>query len=267
MNNIFLNLGPIKIYWYSILILISIILGLYLGEKEAQRNGLGKKFISDISLKLILFSILGARIYYVIFNIDYYKNNLLDIFKIWQGGLAIYGAVIGAIITIIIVSKKEKVEILRTTDTMAPYLILGQAIGRWGNFFNHEAYGPSTTLEFLESLHIPNFVIEGMKINGIYYQPTFLYESIWCFLGFILLIIIRKVYKNQHLGTLTGIYLIYYPIARFFIEILRTDSLYIYNIKVSMLVSIIMIIIGIILIITSKKRKKYVKSEEVYVNL
>ena len=255
MNRVFLHIGKVTIYWYSILIMISVLIGLYFTSKDAEKNGLTKKFMSDFAFYLIIISILGARLYYVIFNFSVFKNNLLDIFKIWEGGLAIYGGVIAGIIFTIYYSKKKDKSPLLVLDTLAPYLILGQAIGRWGNFFNSEAHGSITTLKHLKELHIPSFIIKGMYINGNYYIPTFFYESVWCLLGFLLLLIIKRKDEYKNPGILLSIYFIWYGVGRFFIEGLRTDSLYLLGIRVSQLVSIILIIIGIIILIKIKKKK------------
>ena len=243
----FINLGPITVYWYSITMLTAILIGMFLAYREAKRMNL-KTYIDNLSFNLILFSILGARLYYVIFEFDSYKHNLLDIFKVWEGGLAIYGAVIAGILTVIYYAKKHNESILKTTDILVPSLILGQAIGRWGNFFNGEAHGGIVTRVFLENLHIPKFIIDGMYINGNYYHPTFLYESLWCLLGFVIIIIIRKL-TNRKKGIITGTYFIWYGIGRVFIEGLRTDSLYIGSIRVSQMVSVILIVVGITIII------------------
>ena len=255
MNRVFLHIGKVTIYWYSILIMISVLIGLYFTSKDAEKNGLTKKFMSDFAFYLIIISILGARLYYVIFNFSVFKNNLLDIFKIWEGGLAIYGGVIAGIIFTIYYSKRKDKSPLLVLDTLAPYLILGQAIGRWGNFFNSEAHGSITTLKHLKELHIPSFIIKGMYINGNYYIPTFFYESVWCLLGFLLLLIIKRKDEYKNPGILLSIYFIWYGVGRFFIEGLRTDSLYLLGIRVSQLVSIILIIIGIIILIKIKKKK------------
>lgn len=256
MDRVFLKLGPITIYWYAVLIVASICIGVYFSTREAKKNGLGKEFITDLIFYTIPISILGARIYYVIFTFSKFKDNIIDIFKIWEGGLAIYGAVISGIIFIIYYCKKKNKDILLTLDTMVPYLILGQAIGRWGNFINKEAYGIKTTLSHLKELHIPNFIIERMYIDGYYRIPTFLYESLWCLLGFIIFLIIRKKNKYKDNGILIYSYLIWYGIGRFFIEGLRTDSLYLGVFRISQIVSIILILIGIIGIII-KWRKKW----------
>ena len=250
----YIKLGSITIYYYSILIMIGVVIAFYLSKKEANQNGLGKKYIDDLLFYLVIFGILGARLYYVIFNFSYYKSDLLSIFKIWEGGIAIYGAVIAGIITIYYYSKKKKKDFLLTLDTIAPGLILAQSIGRWGNFFNHEAYGKVVSLSRLHDLHIPNSVIREMYINGAYHHPTFLYESLWCLIGFIILLIIRNKTKDKY-KIVTYSYFIYYGIGRFLIEGLRTDSLYLFNFRVSKIVSIILIIIGIIGIVKERNKK------------
>ena len=255
MNPIAISLGPLEIRWYALLILSAFLIGIYLIRKEAIRLGENTTQIMDLCFYLILVSIIGARIYYVIFEFSEYKDNLLDIFKIWNGGLAIHGGIIAGILFTYFYTKKKKLNILKITDIIAPALVLGQAIGRWGNFFNQEAYGSQTTLETLKNMHIPNFIIEGMHINYNYYHPTFLYESLWCLIIFIVLIIIRRN-KKIKIGSITGTYFILYGIERFFIEILRQDSLMFLNLKVAQIVSVIMIIIGIILWIYSLKKSK-----------
>ena len=255
MNNVLIKIGPLTIYWYSALILVGFLLAMFLATQESKKEG-NTEFLNDLIMRIMIWGIIGARTYYVIFNFKEYQNNLLDIFKIWEGGLAIYGGVIAGLIIVIQQSKKREQSIIKITDMIAPGLILAQSIGRWGNFFNQEAYGSAVSLEFLKSLHLPNFIIEGMHINGLYYHPTFLYESIWCLLGFILLIVLRKITKRKK-GVMTFTYFIWYGIGRFFIEGLRTDSLYLGTFRISQIVSLILIIIGIIgIIISATKGKK-----------
>ena len=256
MNRVFFSIGSFTIYWYSVLIMIGVLIGYYFSIKEAEKNGLKKKFISDLVFYLVIIALIGARAYYVIFNFSVFKDNLIDIFKIWEGGIAIYGAIISSIIFIIIYSKKKEKNPLLVLDTLVPYLALGQAIGRWGNFFNSEAHGGITTLSHLQNLHLPEFIIKGMHINGNYYIPTFLYESVLCFIIFIILLIIRKKDKYKHKGLLSSIYFILYGIGRFFIEGLRTDSLYFLGLRISQIVSIILILIGIINLIKIKVGSK-----------
>ena len=258
MNRVFLSLGPITIYWYSITMLLAVLTGIFVATREAKRQK-QKDYLDNLLFYLIIFGIIGARLYYVIFEFDNYKYDLLSIFKVWEGGLAIYGAIIAGVLVILYYSKKHKKSIINTIDILVPGLIIGQAIGRWGNFFNQEAHGTKVTLEFLQRLHLPNFIIEGMHINESYYHPTFLYESLWCLLGFIILLLISKYTKRKE-GIVTYSYFIWYGIGRLFIEGLRTDSLYIGSIRVSQLVSIILILIGLIgIIINLIKIKKEVR--------
>ena len=244
MDNIFISIGNINIYWYSVLILIAIMLGYYIVRKEAPRRGLSVSYISDLVFYMLFIAIIGARLYYVIFNFKLYKQDFLSVFKVWEGGLAIYGGVIAGIIFIYFFSKKKGYSFIDTLDVMAPALILGQAIGRWGNFFNQEAYGVSTTYTHLKSLHMPDFIINNMYIHGSYHVPTFLYESLLCLLGFIILMVFRKRNRKK-IGMQVSLYFIIYGIGRFFIEGYRTDSLYLGTIRISQLVSIILVIIGI----------------------
>ncbi len=261
MNPEIFSIGNFSLKWYSVLILIGIIIGFALAEKEGKKFNLPKDFVFDLGFWIVIFGIIGARLYYCIFNFNLYKDNLLDIFKIWNGGLAIHGGIIAGLITLIFFCKIKKVSPLRMCDLVVPSLILAQAIGRWGNFFNGEAHGPATTLANLQNLHLPSFIINGMQINGIYYHPTFLYESLWCLIGFLILILIRKFYKSLKTGQLTCVYLMWYSVGRFFIESLRTDSLMLANFKVAQLISIIMFIIGLFLFLllcfTKLKKGKY----------
>ncbi len=265
MNPEIFSIGNISIRWYSVLILIGIIIAIVLAEREAKKFKFEKDFIFDIAFWIVIFGIMGARLYYVVFNFDLYKNNLLDIFKVWNGGLAIHGGIIAGLITLLVYCKVRGVKPFRVTDIAVPSLIIAQAVGRWGNFFNGEAHGPVTTLANLKELFIPQFIIDGMNIGGIYYHPTFYYESLWCILGFIVLLLVRKFYKSLKCGQLTCIYLMWYGVGRLFIESLRTDSLMIGGLKVAQLVSIGMIVIGFVfffvLCFTRLKKGKYYDKE------
>ena len=257
MNPVFLTIGNIQIYWYSIILLIAFVLGGILAIKEAKRFAIPKDYMTNMFFYIIIFALIGARIYYVLFNLDYYKANPGEIIRIWEGGLAIHGGLIAAIIVVYIYSKKYNVTTSRLVDILVVSLILGQAIGRWGNFMNGEAHGAITTLEHLRSIHIPDFIINGMFIDGRYYIPTFLFESISCLIGFIVLIIIRRRPYTK-VGELTSIYLIWYGIERFIVEGMRTDSLMISGIKVAQIVSVIMVIIGIIILTLVKKGSVFI---------
>ncbi len=246
MNPEMFHLGPISIRWYSVLILCGILIAFYLANKESKKHNLPKDVVFDLGFWIVIFGILGARLYYVIFNFGIYKNDLVEVFRIWNGGLAIHGGILAGLITLVAYCKMNHLSISKMTDIVVPSLFIAQSIGRWGNFFNSEAHGPVTTLENLQSLHIPNFVIKGMNIGGIYYHPTFLYESLWCFIGFIIILLIRRYYKYLKNGQLTCFYLMWYGIGRLFIESLRTDSLMIGSIKVAQVVSIAFIIVGLV---------------------
>ena len=257
-----IDLGFISIHYYSLFIFLGIIIGGQLVIKEAKKFGFTEDFIVNLLFGAILIGIIGARLYFVLFNFDYYIANPLEIFAVWNGGLAIHGGIIFALIFIIVYLKKKNINILLVLDCIVVGLIIGQAIGRWGNFFNGEAHGPATTLAHLQDMHLPEFIVNGMNIGGTYYIPTFFFESLWCLIGFIVLLIFRRLRKNK-IGMLTSIYLVWYGIGRFFIEGLRTDSLMLFNLKAAQFVSLFMIISGIILfIICLKKSKNYKEAME-----
>lgn len=247
------NFGPLSVRWYGIIIAVGILLGYFVAQRALVKAGLHKDTLVDIIFYSALFGFIAARIYFVIFQWPYYAENPGEIIKIWHGGIAIHGGLIGGFIAGVIVCKVKNLNPFQIGDIVAPSIILAQGIGRWGNFMNHEAHGGPVSRAFLEQLHLPNFIIENMYINGQYYHPTFLYESIWDVAGFIILVNIRKHLK---LGETFFLYLTWYSFGRFFIEGLRTDSLMITsNIRVAQLVSILLILISISLIIY--RRIKY----------
>lgn len=247
------NLGPLSVRWYGIIIAVGILLGYFVAQRALVKAGLHKDTLVDIIFYSALFGFIAARIYFVIFQWPYYAENPGEIIKIWHGGIAIHGGLIGGFIAGVIVCKVKNSNPFQIGDIVAPSIILAQGIGRWGNFMNHEAHGGPVSRAFLEQLHLPNFIIENMYINGQYYHPTFLYESIWDVAGFIILVNIRKHLK---LGETFFLYLTWYSIGRFFIEGLRTDSLMLTsNIRVAQLVSILLILISISLIVY--RRIKY----------
>lgn len=257
MNKIALSLGPLTITWYSICILLGIILAGIIINREAKKYNIPTSFITNLVFWCVVFGLLGARIYYVLFNLDYYASSPIEIIKIWNGGLAIHGGIIAGLITLVVYCKKYQVNILKMLDIAAPALLLAQGIGRWGNFFNGEAHGGIVTRSFLEGLHLPEFIIDGMHIGGHYYHPTFLYESVFCIIGFFVLFGFRSLKKTK-LGNTTALYLIWYGVLRFFVESLRTDSLMLGSLKMAQVISIIMIVVGIVMfIITKIKCKPY----------
>lgn len=257
MNPIFFKIGNIYIYWYSIILLMAFVIGCLVLFKEAKKIGLEKEKLENFIFYTIPIALIGARVYYVLFNLDYYLKYPIDIIKVWEGGLAIHGGILAGFLCLLYFTKKNKINILKMLDILVIGLIIGQIIGRWGNFMNSEAYGPVTTLDFLKNIHLPKFIIDGMFIEGNYHHPTFLYESLWNLIGLIIILIIKNIKINK-VGIITSIYLIWYGIGRFLIESLRTDSLMFLNLKIAQFISILFIIIGLILFIYSiKKGEKY----------
>lgn len=255
MNKYIFEIGNFKLEWYSALIIVAAMIGITMVLKEAKRYKYPTEFVFNMIFWAIIFGIIGARAYYVLFNLELY-DSFWEACKIWEGGLAIHGGIIAGVLVILLYCKKYKVRSIRMFDFLAPAMLLAQAIGRWGNFFNGEAYGPVTTLDFLTKLHIPDFIIKNMYINGVYHQPTFLYESVWCIIGFVILLTIRRM-KYIKIGQITGIYFIWYGIGRFLIESLRTDSLMLGNLKMAQIISIIMVLTGIVLIILFQKNSVF----------
>lgn len=260
MNRVAFNIFGFNVYYYSLCILLGVIVAYILITREGKKQGLTKEFTSDLIFYTLIIGILGARVYYCVFNLDYYLANPSEILKIYNGGLAIHGGVIAGLIFVYFYTKKKNVSFIKILDIVAPAVIIAQSFGRWGNFFNQEAHGGITTYQNLKNMHIPEFIINGMHIEGKYYYPTFFFESIWCLIGFIILMIARKN-KNLRKGFQIGFYFIWYGIGRFFIEALRTDSLMFFNLKIAQMVSLIGIIIGIIIIVTNRNKKYYNEME------
>ena len=260
MNRVAFNIFGFNVYYYSLCILLGVIVAYILITREGKKQGLPKEFISDLIFYTLIIGILGARVYYCVFNLDYYLANPSEILKIYNGGLAIHGGVIAGLIFVYFYTKKKNVSFIKILDIVAPAVIIAQSFGRWGNFFNQEAHGGITTYQNLKNMHIPEFIINGMHIEGKYYYPTFFFESIWCLIGFIILMItIRN--KNLRKGFQIGFYFIWYGIGRFFIEAFRTDSLMFFGLKIAQIVSLIGIIIGIIIIVTNRNKKYYNEME------
>lgn len=243
------------IYWYGIIIGLAIFLGISLAGRELKKKGFNEDIILDMMVWAIPLGFLGARLYYVIFEWDYYRQNLGEILAIWNGGIAIYGGVIAGGLTAYFYAKRRQINPLFILDVAAPYLLLAQAMGRWGNFINQEAHGEPVSEDFLrKTLHLPNFIVEGMHIDGVFYQPTFLYESLWNFLGVVFLLVLRGRDKTLKLGETSLLYLLWYSFGRFFIEGLRTDSLYIGPLRVSQVLAGILVLLSLGLIIYGRKQ-------------
>lgn len=256
MDRIALDLGFIQIYWYSIFIFIGVFFASLVILGETKKQKINQDFIINLIFYGVIFGLIGARLYYVAFNLDYYLKYPLEILEVWNGGLAIHGGILFGLLTVVLYCKKYHAKTLKVLDILVVGLILGQAIGRWGNFFNGEAYGAVVTLDYLQKLGLPQFLIDGMFINGAYHHPAFLYESIWSLFGFFALLIVRR-YKYLKTGQLTGVYLIWYSVGRLFIEGMRTDSLMLGSFRMAQIVSIVLIIIGISMLIFCKKGTRF----------
>jgi phosphatidylglycerol---prolipoprotein diacylglyceryl transferase len=253
LNPLAVDLGPFQIHWYGVIIVTGLALALWMAMRESERRHLEKEIFADLMLWAIPIAIISARIYYVIFEWEYYSEHLSQIPQIWEGGIAIHGALIGSVATAYLFTKSKGVSFWKVADIAAPSIILGQAIGRWGNFMNQEAHGGEVSRSFLENLFLPEFIINQMYINGAYYHPTFLYESIWNFLGLALLLSLRKV--NLRRGELFLTYVIWYSVGRFFVEGLRTDSLMLTEyLRVAQTISIFLIVLAVTIIFYRRKK-------------
>lgn len=264
LNRVFLRLGPITIYWYAVFIMSGVALGLYLAIREGKRMGIKPDFFYDLVTYGLPISIIGARIYYVLFSWDYYSAHPEDIIKIWQGGIAIHGAIIASFIFGYFFCKKRNTLLWLITDIAAVSFLIAQAIGRWGNFMNQEAHGdvvPGVTLdvqrEFLQSLFIPDFIVNNMYIDGAYYHPTFLYESLWNFIGFLIAIFILRKLNQILVGEIAAFYAMWYSLGRYFVEGMRTDSLMLTEtIRMAQFISIATIVVVTIAVVYRRLAKK-----------
>lgn len=271
----FIDVFGFEIAYYGMIIGTGVIAGILLAAYLAKKTGQNPDTYYDLAIYEVIFSIIGARLYYVIFSWDVYKDDLLSIFNLREGGLAIYGAVIAAVITAIVYAKAKKISFWVLADTGAPALILGQILGRWGNFFNREAFGEYTNSLFAMQLPVEAVrsadITEKMwknivEIEGVQFiqaHPTFLYESLWnvCVLAFMLWWMKRKKFE----GEVFLIYLLGYGVGRSWIEGLRTDPLLIpgTSVPVSQVLALVLVISSAALMyVKGKKSKDAVTSEE-----
>ena len=246
INPVAFSIGSLSVKWYGIIMATAVLVATIMAIREGKRRQIMPDDFIDLLLWAVPIGFICARIYYVIFEWGYFSQHPNEIIAIWNGGIAIYGGLLGGLAVLIIFCKKRNLSVWLMLDIIAPGVMAGQIIGRWGNFINQEAHGSPTSLAFLESLHLPTFIIQQMKINGIYYQPTFLYESFFNLIG---LIIILSLRHKKHLfkqGEIFLTYVIWYSLVRFFVEGMRTDSLYIANtIRVSQALSVVLFILAI----------------------
>lgn len=262
MSRVAFHLFGRPVYWYGIIIAVGFLAGILYAMKQSKRFGLNQDKMIDVVLGGVIGGIIGARLYYVLFTWDNYKGDLVSVFKIWEGGLAIYGGIIGAFLTGVLICRIRKVKMLPMFDLAAGGLILGQAIGRWGNFVNMEAFGSNTNLPWgMTSPSIVNYLSLhkaalgelGVSIDpSLPVHPTFFYESVWCLLGFFMLFRLMK--RRRFDGQMTLAYAAWYGLGRFFIEGLRTDSLTLGTIRVSQVVALVCVIASAIIYLTIRSR-------------
>ena len=249
MNPIAFSIMGFSVRWYGILIGIGILLAIAVAEKLSKIKNVNFDELLNIVLIALPIGIIGARIYYVAFNWNMYKGNLIEIINVRGGGLAIHGGLIFGIGAAVLYAYKKRLEFLKYIDVAAPGIVLAQAMGRWGNFFNGEAHGSAVSESFIQ--HFPKFIQKGMylkegDLNAAYYHPTFLYESIWDLLVFFILIFVFK--KTEKRGIVFALYILLYSTGRFFIEGLRTDSLMLGPLKMAQFISLIGVLAAAIFI-------------------
>ena len=253
MDSVAFEIWGAPIAWYGIIISLGVLAAIGLTYIIAKKENLDFEIIIDGFLWAFPIAIVCARLYYVAFEWENY-NSFMEVINIRNGGLAIHGGLIGGILTAFIVTKVKKVNFLQYIDIVMPGVILAQAIGRWGNFMNQEAHGGEVSAEFISKF--PEFIQKGMYIDGTYFHPTFLYESIWNLIVCgILIFILYKRKENQN-GIVLGSYMVLYSIGRFFIEGLRTDSLMFMNFRIAQIISVAGIILGIGFILFALKKNK-----------
>lgn len=244
---ILVNIGPLTIRWYGLLIATAVLIGVSLSQYLASRRHVNPELLGDLAIWLVVGAIPAARLYYVLFEWSQYAQNPGKIIAIWEGGIAIHGAILGGTIATLIFARIKKISFWQLTDIVAPSLILGQAIGRWGNFFNSEAFGSPTDLPW--KLFIPLERRPPGYENFAYFHPTFLYESVWNLIvfGLLLTLFFRGLKGKPRLktGTIFLVYLVAYSLGRFWIEGLRTDSLMLGPIRMAQVVSLVGIGLGL----------------------
>ena len=242
-----IELGPLVIRWYGLLIASAVLIGVSLSQYLAKRRNVDQNLLADLAIWLVIAAIPSARLYYVLFEWEQYAQRPDQIIAIWNGGIAIHGAILGGTLAAIIFARIQKVSIWQLADLVVPSLILGQAIGRWGNFFNSEAFGDPTDLPW--KLYIPPERRPAQFMQFEYFHPTFLYESLWNLMifGLLMTLFFRDLKRRPHLkvGTLALVYMVAYSTGRVWIEGLRTDSLMIGPLRIAQIVSLSAIALGL----------------------
>ena len=250
-----LQIGPLAIRWYGLLIATAVLLGTSLAHREAIRRGEDPDHLLNVIVVGVMSALVGARHYYVLFNWGYYSAKPLKILAVWEGGLAIHGGILGGALATAIYTIRRKLPLLIYLDIMAPPLVLGQAIGRWGNFFNQEAFGTPTDLPW--KLYIEPYRRPPRLATSEFFHPTFLYESVWDLGVFVILYVLLRRRLERRPGALSLCYLGLYALGRFFIEGLRIDSLMLGPLRVAQVVSLALVaasVFGLTRLLVLRKR-------------
>ena len=257
LNPIAFSFGPFHVRWYGIIIATGILLATFMAIREGQR----RQIMSDDFIDLLLWGVplgfIGARLYYVIFEWGYFSQHPSEIIAIWNGGIAVYGGLIAGAIVLLIFCFRRMLPPFLVLDIVAPGVMAAQVLGRWGNFMNQEAHGAQCTLAYLQNQHLPQFIIDQMYINGHYYKPTFLYESFFNLIGLVIILALRH---RKHLfkqGEVFMFYVAWYAVVRFFVEGMRTYSLYAFGtIRVSQALSVVLLLADLALFVYRRVKVK-----------
>lgn len=244
------RLGPFEVYWYGIIIASAFLIGIIGTSRWAKKAGISEDDWYMVAMILTIAAVLGARLYYIIFQWSYYREHLQEIPAVWNGGLAVHGGILLGLLALLLLSRYYGFSPWLAGDIIAPFLILGQALGRWGNYFNQEAYGYEVS---------PADVPWAMYIDGAYRHPTFLYESIWDFVGVFILLYIAKHHKKED-GDVALSYFMYYSLGRFVIEGFRTDSLMFGPLRMAQVMSLLLFVTALAVYLVRFYRRKHTKA-------
>lgn len=257
INPVAFQIGNLSVKWYGIIMACGIVLACWMAISEGKKRQIIPDDFIDLLLWAVPLGFVGARAYYVIFEWSYFSAHPDQIIAIWNGGIAIYGGLLAGLATLLVFAYKRMLPPFLLLDIIAPGVLAAQVLGRWGNFINQEAHGSSVSLSFLQNLHLPEFIIQQMKIGGTYYQPTFLYESFFNLIGLILILSLRHKKHLFKQGEVFLAYVMWYAAVRFFVEGMRTDSLYIWGtLRVSQCLSAVLFVGAIILCLYRRKKVK-----------
>lgn len=266
VDPVLIQLGPFAIRWYGVLVIGGAVLAAYFTARAAQRRGEDPEYVWDMLIWVLFTGIVGARLYHVFSSAggqvgwDYYRQHPLEAFKIWQGGLAIYGALAGGLVGLATYAWYRKLDLVLWMDLVFPNVLIAQAIGRWGNFVNQEAYGPPTDLPWAQYI-APSHRLPGYEQYS-HFHPVFLYESIWAFAGWLLLGWLSRRFPDRlKKGDLTALYFLWYPLGRVFTEGLRVDAWEVGGIATAQLISLVAVLLAVAFLVVRHALPRTVKAD------